>query len=499
MRRLALLIFVALALIAAYFYRTGTVPLRNAAANPTLVEEAPIDPNEVRVLSALDAEYARLVDAVVPSVVSITTSRTVRVPYVVDQYDFFFGRRGRNRTAEQTQSGLGSGVIVSKEGHIITNHHVIEGMDEILVQLTDGRIEPAELIGSDKGVDIAVLRVKAPNLKPLPFGDSEGVRVGQMVFAIGNPFGLQETVTQGIVSAKGRAISDSGVELLQTDAAVNPGNSGGPLLNLRGEIIGINSAIYSRTGAWAGISFAIPANTARQTMEVITQTGGKVVRPYMGVVMMDIDRRLADEFQLPDSRGALITDVIPGSPAQEAGLQAGDVIRTYNGHLIRNTRELRRRLLASKVGEEVKLGVIRNGSELELAAKPAEMPDDETLLRVPPAPNPAQPAPEPRQSGRATPGRGVDNALAGITVSDIPERLRGSLPENVPGGVIITQVDPRSPAAGLRVGDIIEEINQQPVRSVGDFDRLAGAVQPGQRVLLFVARGSTRSFVVITP
>ncbi|MGV3532863.1 MAG: Do family serine endopeptidase [Chthoniobacteraceae bacterium] len=499
MRRLALLIFVALALIAAYLYRTGTVPFRNAAANPTLVEEAPIDPNEVRVLSALDAEYSRLVDAVVPSVVSITTSRTVRVPYVVDQFDYFFGRRGRNRPAEQTQSGLGSGVIVSKEGHIITNHHVIEGMDEIRVQLTDGRIEPAELIGSDKGVDIAVLRVKAPNLRPLPFGDSESVRVGQMVFAIGNPFGLQETVTQGIVSAKGRAISDSGVELLQTDAAVNPGNSGGPLLNLRGEIIGINSAIYSRTGAWAGISFAIPANTARQTMEVITQTGGKIVRPYMGVVMMDIDRRLADEFQLPDSRGALITDVIPGSPAQQAGLQAGDVIRTYNGHLIRNTRELRRRLLASKVGEEVGLGVIRNGTEMNLTARPAEMPSDESLLRVPPAPTPAQPPPEPGQSGRRAPTSAVGNVLSGIVVNDIPERLRRSLPENIPGGVIITQVDPQSPAAGLRVGDIIEEVNQQPVRSVEDYDRLAAAVKPGQRVLLFVARGNTRSFVVITP
>ncbi|RYD39355.1 MAG: trypsin-like serine protease, partial [Verrucomicrobiaceae bacterium] len=270
MRRLALLIFVAVALIAAYSYRTGSLSFRSNSKTPTLATEVPVDPKEVRVLAALDAEYARLVDAVVPSVVSITTSRKVRVPYVVDQYDYFFGSRGRNRTAERTQSALGSGVIVSKEGHIITNHHVIEGMDEIRVQLTDGSIEPAELIGSDKGVDIAVLRVKAKNLQPLPFGDSEGVRVGQMVFAIGNPFGLQETVTQGIVSAKGRAISDSGVELLQTDAAVNPGNSGGPLLNLRGEIIGINSAIYSRTGAWAGISFAIPANTAKQTMEVIT-------------------------------------------------------------------------------------------------------------------------------------------------------------------------------------------------------------------------------------
>jgi serine protease Do len=416
---------------------------------------------------------------------------------VIDQYDYFFGRRRRD--VEQTQSGLGSGVIVSKEGHILTNHHVIAGMDEISVQLTDGRTAVAELIGSDEGVDLAVLRIKEPNLQPLPFGDSDTVNVGQMVFAIGNPFGLQETVTQGIISAKGRAISDSGVELLQTDAAVNPGNSGGPLLNLRGEIIGINSAIYSRTGAWAGISFAIPANTAKQTMEAITQKGD-VVRPYLGVVMADVNREFAKQFGLPDARGAIITEVLPGSPAEQCGMAAGDVVRTFNGHVIRDTRELRRRLAATTVGTEVKLVVFRNGSEMTLTARLAEMPSDTSMLRVPPAPSPAQPPPKPRESGnsRRTPN-GADNVLSGLTVSEIPDEIRRLLPETIRGGVIITQVDPASPAAGLRVGDIIEEVNQQPVRSVEDYDRLAKGLPPGKRALLFIARGSTRSFVVITP
>lgn len=495
MRRLALLLFVTLALIFAYSYRTGHLPFRgkSGTAQLTLAESAPVDLKEVQVLSALDAEYARLVDAVVPSVVSITTSRKVRVPYIIDQYDYFFGRR---RSMEQTQSGLGSGVIVSKEGHILTNHHVIAGMDEIRVQLTDGRIEPAELIGSDEGVDIAVLRIAAKNLQPLPFGDSDNVRVGQLVFAIGNPFGLQETVTQGIISAKGRAISDSGVELLQTDAAVNPGNSGGPLLNLRGEIIGINSAIYSRTGAWAGISFAIPANTARQTMEAIAKNG-KVVRPYLGVVMMDITRQLAGQFGLPDVRGVLITDVIQGSPAEKAGVEPGDVVRSFNGQEIRDTRELRRRLLATAVGSEVKIGVFRNGSELVLSTRLEEMPSDRSMLRIPPAPNPAQPPPKLPEKGNSQNAR--ENVLSGITVSEIPEQLRRALPENIPGGVVITRVDPASPAAGLRVGDIIEEINQQPVRSMEDYEKLTAALAPDKRVLLFMARGGTRSFVVITP
>ncbi|MEI6871727.1 MAG: trypsin-like peptidase domain-containing protein, partial [Verrucomicrobiota bacterium] len=225
-------------------------------------------------LSALEEDYTRLVEAVVPSVVSITTQTRIRqrVPVVLDAFDMLFGSR-HQRVVEQKQTGLGSGVVVSTEGHILTNHHVIAGMEEIRVQLRDGRVVPAELVGSDQATDIAVLKIKGP-VQALNFADSDKIRVGQPVLAVGNPFGLQETVTQGIISAKGRAMRDSGVEFLQTDAAVNQGNSGGPLLNYRGEIIGINSAIYSaNTGTWLGISFAIPSNVAQVSMESILKTG----------------------------------------------------------------------------------------------------------------------------------------------------------------------------------------------------------------------------------
>ncbi|MDP9290910.1 MAG: trypsin-like peptidase domain-containing protein, partial [Verrucomicrobiota bacterium] len=261
----------------------ATHPLVHRPEKYTPVQSAKIDPKDVKVLAAMDEEYTKVVDAVVPSVVSITTSRKVRVPnnpYLVDPFEEFFGLRRRGPRAaprDGVQNSLGSGVIVSKEGHVITNYHVIANMDDVKVQLNDGRIESAQLIGSDEETDIAVLKVNARDLVPLSFGDSDQVKVGQLVFAVGNPFGLQETVTQGIISAKGRrATEDSSNEFFQTDTAINPGNSGGPLVNLRGEIIGINAAIYSSStsqASWQGVGFAIPANTARRALESVLQHG----------------------------------------------------------------------------------------------------------------------------------------------------------------------------------------------------------------------------------
>jgi serine protease Do len=477
--------------------RRGTSDKFTPADGPKL------DLKDVQVLAALDSEYTKLVNTVMPSVVAITTLGRVRVPQVVSPMDYFFGRRGR--TAEQTRSGLGSGVIVSKEGHILTNHHVVEGMEEIRVQLNDGRIEPAKLVGSDPRVDIAVLKIDVGNITPLPFGESDELRVGQMVFAVGNPFGLQETVTQGIISAKGRAISDTGPELLQTDAAVNPGNSGGPLLNLRGEIIGINSAIYSRTGSWAGISFAIPSTTARRTMEAILEN-----RPpsqgYLGVYMMDLNPMLAKELGLPDTRGVLVAEVMGDSPAQKAGLQNGDVIRQLSGRAVNNSLELRRRLLEMQVGSKAELVVLRGGQEVKLTAELAEPPTDVSTLQTPQAPQPPQQTfpPQSRNNGQ----RGVppqqqaspQGLLAGIAVAEITPQIRQALPETVRGGVIVAQVSPDSPASErLRVGDVIEEVNQEAVASVQDFNRAVAAIPRGGRALLMVCRGRTRSFVVIAP
>jgi serine protease Do len=380
MRR-SLFIFLVVGLIAFGLYRWQHLnsQLHGGARTPeqyTPAEGPKVNPKDVQVLSALDAEYTRLMQAVLPSVVSITTSRRVSAnPAAINPLELFFRRRPI-RPQESTETSLGSGVIVSKEGHIITNHHVVADKDRIEVQLTDGRVAPAQIIGTDEQTDIAVLKISAPNLEPLPLGDSDQVRVGQMVFAVGNPFGLQETVTQGIISAKGRrAMADSGVEFLQTDAAVNQGNSGGPLLNLRGEIIGINSAIFSTSedGAWLGISFAIPANVARRALESVLKTG-RIVRGYLGVSMLNITPEIARELKLNSAEGAVVTGVLPDSPAEKAGLRSRDVIHRFNGRPIKDMLGLRSHVAETEIGTKVTLGIIREGQGQTATAEIAEAP-----------------------------------------------------------------------------------------------------------------------------
>lgn len=451
-----------------------------------------LDLKDVQVLSALDAEYSRLVEAVVPSVVSIATSGRVLIrPQVTDPLELFFPHL-RNRTpVEQQRSSLGSGVIVSREGHILTNHHVIAGMDKIVVQLTDGRREPAQLIGSDEQTDIAVLKMNAGNVEPLAFGNSDEVRVGQLVFAIGNPFGLQETVTQGIISAKGRrAMRDSGTEFLQTDVAVNEGNSGGPLINLRGEIVGINTAIFSKSdgGGWLGISFAIPASTARRTFESLLKTG-RVVRGYLGVVMSDLTREEARELGLRDTNGVMISDVMPGSPASEAGLQSGDVVRTYNGRTLADSLALRSRIAETDIGATVQLGVLRGGQTLTLSAKIAESPA--TLGFTPHQPRATGPRARLPQASAAT------HPLAQVQVSEIPTGIRQALPQDI-DGVFVAQVPPDvALAEKLRPGDLILELNERPVQSAAAFERAVSALAPREKALLVISRGRTRLFVVV--
>jgi serine protease Do len=376
MRRSVFLVLLVL-LVGYALYRYSVVANgggRRGAEKYTPASGPLIDPKDVQVLAALDAEYSRLVGAVIPSVVSVVTQRRVQMPQAMDPFEFFFRQRGQRAPREQVQSGLGSGVIVSREGHILTNHHVIQGMDKIMVQLTDGRTEPATLIGSDEQTDIAVLKIEARNLEPLPLGDSDAVRVGQMVFAVGNPFGLSETVTTGIVSAKGRrAFADSGVEFFQTDAAVNQGNSGGPLLNLRGEIVGINTAIYSETGGWLGISFAVPSNVARRALQSLLKEG-RIVRGYLGVEMVNLTPEFARQLGIRETSGALIARVAPGSPAEKAGLQQYDIVRRFNGREIDDILALRSRVAETDLGQKVELVVIRGGQEITLTAEIVEAP-----------------------------------------------------------------------------------------------------------------------------
>ena len=318
-------------------------------------------------LNSIDSEYTRLVEVVMPSVVSVTSRRvTEQEARALNPLDVLFGA-GKKQPQRHVETSLGSGVIVSREGHVITNHHVIEGNTDVEVQLADGRSLPAQVIGDDPQVDIAILKISGPKLEPR-----------QLVFAIGNPFGLQETVTAGIISAKGRRdITDSNVEMLQTDAAVNHGNSGGPLINLRGEIIGINTAIYSKSddGGWLGISFAIPANVARRALESVVKRG-RIVRGYLGVSMKNLTPDLAAKFHLASAAGALITEVVPGSPAERAGLRAGDAIRSFNGKPVADMPALRARLNEVEIGERVELGIVRGGREQTIAAEIAEAPPD---------------------------------------------------------------------------------------------------------------------------
>ena len=374
MRRSVFIILVAaLAGFALYRYLHLTHPSapRRMPDKYTPATGTKIDPKDVQVLSALDAEYSRLVAAVIPSVVSVTTQRHVAAPF--DPFEFLL-RGGQPR--HQLQSALGSGVIVSREGHILTNEHVIRSMEKIEVHLTDGRTAAAQLIGSDEQTDIAVLKIDARNVEPLPLGDSDEVRVGQLVFAVGNPFGLSETVTQGIVSAKGRrAMADSGLEFFQTDAAVNEGNSGGPLINLRGEIIGINSAIYSQTGGWLGISFAIPSNVARRALESLLLRG-RIVRGYLGVAMENLTPQLAQQSGAGSTAGAFVVEVFPDSPAQKAGLQPGDIVRKTNGREIADNLALRSRVAETEIGGKLPLTILRAGKELSLSATIEETPAD---------------------------------------------------------------------------------------------------------------------------
>jgi serine protease Do len=449
-----------------------------------------LKPSDFPVLAAMDQETTRLVHAVIPSVVSITTARKISIPPVIDPFELLLGRRRRVQPQETIKNSLGSGVIVSKEGHILTNHHVVANVDEIVVQLNDGREFPARIIGVDDVTDIAVIKIEATGVKPLPLGDSDGVSVGQHVFAIGNPFGLQESVTRGIISATGRVTDENRVEYFQTEAVINPGNSGGPLVNIRGEIIGINTAIgnYSGSGTWQGVGFAIPSNTVRHALEGIIKTG-RVLHGYLGISIEPVTPELARQFGLAEPSGALVQSLTPGSPAEKGGLKPGDIIIGFNGKTIQGTRDLVSRIKTATVGSKVEIKIIREGKVLTIPVVIEEVPAG---LKIGPLPQQQQPTPP--QAPAPQPSA---NPLAGVTVSSIPREMLGNYPENVQG-VLVTEISPQSPASlALQPGDVIEQINGEPVPTPEALQRLASSIGPGKNVVLSIARGKVRLFVVV--
>ena len=430
--------------------------------------------------------YSALVDQVAPAVVTIRAERRARAPQPFPFADDplfrrFFGEDNRTpRMPEQRQAGLGSGVVVRTDGYILTNHHVIDGAENIMVELVDRRSVPAKLVGSDPPSDLAVLKIEAEGLHGLALGDSDAVEVGDVVLALGNPLGVGQTVTMGIISAKGRAtgLGDGSFEdFLQTDAPINSGNSGGALVNTRGQLIGINSQILSPSGGNIGIGFAIPASMARNVMQQLMDDG-TVRRAQLGVTAQSIDSALASSLGLKEVRGALVSDITAGSAGERAGLRRGDVILAVDGHSVADSNALRNRIAASKPGASVALTVVRGGSEQTIRATLGELAS--------------------HVAGGAQDGEGATHGAFGLNVEPLTSQRARELGVSVETGVAITGIAPDSPAAdaGLKAGDVIETVDGKAVASVDDL-RTALNAKSERPALVLVHRKDQSLFVTL--
>ena len=387
---------------------------------------------------------------------------------------------------------MGSGVIVSEDGYIVTNNHVIEKAQEIKVLLLNKKDYKAKLIGADPKTDIAVIKIDAKGLPALPWGDSNKLKVGEIVFAIGNPFGLNQTVTMGVISAVGRAnvgIADY-EDFIQTDAAINPGNSGGALINPRGELIGINTAILSRTGGYQGIGFAVPSSMARQVMDSLVKYN-KVVRGWLGVSIQEVTSELAEEFGVKDLKGALVSGVMKGSPAEKAGIKQGDVILQYNGKVVEDTGHLRNMVSQTPIGATVKARVFRQKKELELDVVIAELPKKMAEAET-----------GEEESGDATNNGEESAALAGLIARQLNPDLaqRFGYDENEKGVVVIkVEAGGRIAEAGIKPGDIILQINQKNVATLEEYKKIASKIKSKDRILLLLRRKGQDLFVTVRP
>ena len=454
------------------------------AAGPAVSSPLPLQP------------FTDVVEAATPAVVNISTTRIVKneqggqnSPLFNDPFfKQFFGDEFQpqfNEPKEQKERSLGSGVIVDSNGIIITNNHVIEKADEIKVVLYDKREFKGKVIGTDPKTDIAVVKIDADNLPVIPWGDSDRLRAGEYVLAIGNPFGLNQTVTMGIISAVGRAqvgIADY-EDFIQTDAAINPGNSGGALINVKGELIGINTAIFSQSGGYMGIGFAVPSHMARTVMDSLIKTG-KVIRGWLGLSIQDVSPDLAGQFGLEEARGALVGEVQNGSPADKAGFKVGDVIVKFDGNPVEGSSHLRNAVAQTVVGKKVKVEVIRDKKSRELEVTIGELPPE----MVGAAPGPIQ-------------GEG-ETSLAGLEVADLTPAMADRLQiPRTSQGAVITGVEAGSAGdrAGLHTGDLIVAVNQAPVRNVADFKKQASKLKENESVLMLISRQGRKIFLVVKP
>jgi len=439
--------------------------------------------------------FAPVVQKVAPGVVKVFTTTKVRnMSYRgapggdMDEFmrrffgDPFGGRAPRRNFDVPRQQGIGSGVIVTKDGYILTNNHVVDGADEVKVGLQDGREFTAKVVGRDPKTDVAVLKIAGDDLPAVTMADSDKVEVGDVVLAVGNPFGIGQTVTTGIVSATGRggAIGLDYEDFIQTDAAINPGNSGGALVDAEGRLIGINTAILSRSGGNQGIGFAIPSNMARDVMSSLVKDG-HVTRGYVGVMIQDITPALAEEFQLEQNQGALVSEVSPSSPAEKAGLKSGDIIVDFNGKKVNDSRHLKLEVARVAPGKSVPVTVLRDGNTKKLQITVKELPGSEHVAK------------------NDNSGPGDTGTLNGVGVADLDQQARQQfrIPAHV-RGAMVTEVDPNSASAeaGLRPGDVIQEINRKPVKNAEEAVQMTENTD-AKRSLLRVWRDGGSRFVVV--
>lgn len=431
-------------------------------------------------------DFTELVEKQGAAVVNISTTQSARanaqtpqIPNLQEDDPFYeFFRRFVPQPGPrefQTQS-LGSGFIISSDGYIMTNAHVVDAADEVTVKLSDKREFKAKVIGADRRTDMALLKIEASGLPAVKFGDPNKLKVGEWVVAIGSPFGFENTVTAGIVSAKGRSLpQENFVPFIQTDVAVNPGNSGGPLFNMRGEVVGINSQIYSRTGGFMGLSFAIPIDVASDIAQQL-RTAGKVTRGRIGVVIQPVTKELAESFGLPRPQGALVNSVEKGGPAEKAGIEPGDVILRFDGKAVNSSEDLPRIVGGTKPGVRATVQVWRNKAARDLQVTVAELQDDRA-----------------KQSRRGGKPPVAAPTQFGLTLSELTDARRNEL--KLEGGILVENAQGAAARAGIRRGDIILSVNNQLVKSVEQFTQMMGQFEKGSIVALRVRRGGNSLYV----
>jgi len=461
-----------------YGMSTAIKPSDTTTASASTISETPMVP----------ASFSDLAEKVRPGVVNIQVVKKVKnVDFGFPNFfgkpfgeknpfgDFFGPFSEGNPPRGFEQRGVGSGFVMNRDGYILTNNHVVEDADQIKVKLANGKEYEGKVVGRDPKTDLALIKIKASSdLHPLNLGNSDELKVGSWVVAVGSPFGLEQTVTAGIVSAKGRVIGSGPYDnFIQTDASINPGNSGGPLINMKGEVVGINTAIIA---SGQGIGFAIPINMAKDIAPQL-QEKGHVTRGWLGVSIQEVTPELAKSFGLKEKKGALVSQVVSGSPAEKAGIEQGDVIVEFDGKEVADSKDLPRIVASTPVGRAVTIKLTRNGKVLDRQVKVGEMEEKVEIAKAP------------------------SHKSLGITVQNLTPEIAKGLGLKKDTGVVVTSVEPGSPAAdaGIQTGDVIREVNRKPVKDVEDFVQKIEKAKDQDNILLFLQRGQNNLFAAVTP